>query len=345
MRDATEFEELRPMLFAIAYRILGSVVEAEDAVQETWVRWQETPTEPRSTRAFLTTVVTRIAIDVLRSARSRRESYVGPWFPEPLTTDPYDDPERSAELADSVSAAALVLLERLSPVERAVFVLRDVFGFGYAEIAATVQRTEGACRQMASRARRHVREGRPRFDVDRAAADELADRFLDAVRAGDVEGLREVLAADAVLLADAGGKAPSWQGRGTLAGEKLVRLLVSVAPSFDTVGVVVERTTLNGQPGMILRDAHGGTMATWTLDVGDGRIQTIRATLNPDKLQHLGAVADTWAVYARARQERRQPGGGSAGPAPAGSGPSGAGAEGAESEGAGAEGAERPPHS
>ncbi len=160
MTRAEEFEELRPLLFAIAYRILGSVSEAEDAVQETWLRLQASPTRPTSTKAFLSAVVTRISIDVLRSARRRREEYVGEWFPEPLLTDPYEDPERSAELADSLSMAALLLLERLTPLERAVFVLREVFGFGFPEVASAVGRSEAACRQLAVRARRHM-DGTP----------------------------------------------------------------------------------------------------------------------------------------------------------------------------------------
>ena len=156
MTRTQDFEQLRPLLSAIAYRILGSVTEAEDAVQDTWLRYETSPTEPKSTKAFLSAVVTRISIDVLRSARVRREEYAGPWFPEPLLTDPYQDPERSAELADSVSMAALVLLERLSPLERAVFVLREVFGFGFPEVASAVGRSEVACRQLAVRARRHA---------------------------------------------------------------------------------------------------------------------------------------------------------------------------------------------
>ena len=159
MTRAEEFEQLRPLLFAIAYRILGRVTEAEDAVQESWLRYQATPTDPHSAKAFLSAVVTRISIDVLRSAQVRREEYAGPWFPEPLLTDPYQDPERSAELADSVSMAALLLLERLTPLERAVFVLREVFGFGFAEVARAVGRSEPACRQLALRARRHMRDG------------------------------------------------------------------------------------------------------------------------------------------------------------------------------------------
>ena len=156
MRRAEEFEELRPLLFSIGYRILGSVSEAEDAVQETWLRYEASPTEPASAKAFLSAVVTRVSINVLRSARHRREDYVGPWLPDPLITDPYEDPARSAELSDSVSMAALLLLERLSPLERAVFVLRDVFAFDFPEIASAVGRSEAACRQLAVRARRHM---------------------------------------------------------------------------------------------------------------------------------------------------------------------------------------------
>ncbi|HEU0041861.1 MAG TPA: RNA polymerase sigma factor SigJ, partial [Jiangellaceae bacterium] len=210
MTRAEEFEQLRSLLFAIAYRILGSVVEAEDAVQETWLRYEASPTQPTSTKAFLSAVVTRISIDVLRSARVRREEYVGAWFPEPLLTDPYEDPARSAELADSVSMAALLLLERLSPLERAVFVLREVFGFGFPEVASAVGRSEAACRQLAVRARRHMDAGRPRFQADRRERDELAARFLDALREGDVDGLRELLAADVQMVGDSGGKAPAF---------------------------------------------------------------------------------------------------------------------------------------
>ncbi|MEW2043479.1 sigma-70 family RNA polymerase sigma factor, partial [Streptomyces sp. NPDC005534] len=180
MSKVEEFEELRPLLFSIAYRILGSVSEAEDAVQETWLRYDGSATRPTSAKAFLSATVTRIAIDVLRSARVRREAYVGPWFPEPLLSDPYEDPARAVELADSVSVAALLLLERLSPLERSVFVLRDVFAFDFDEIARAVGRSEAACRQLLVRARRHMADGRPRFTADREQRQELATRFFDA---------------------------------------------------------------------------------------------------------------------------------------------------------------------
>jgi len=199
---AEEFEQLRPLLFAIAYRILGSMSEAEDAVQETWLRYEASPTPHTSIKAFLSAVVTRISIDVLRSARFRREKYVGQWLSEPLLTDPYEDPERSAELADSLSMAALLLLER------AVFVLREVFGFSFPEIASAVGRSEAACRQLAVRARCHMDAGRPRFEADRREREELAERFFDAFREGDVDGLRELLAADVQMVWDGGGQAP-----------------------------------------------------------------------------------------------------------------------------------------
>ncbi|MFB9235651.1 RNA polymerase sigma-70 factor [Plantactinospora siamensis] len=304
MTRTEEFEQLRPLLFSIAYRILGSVSEAEDAVQETWLRYESSPTQPRSVRAFLSTTVSRIAIDVLRSARVRREEYFGQWFPEPLLADPYTDPERSAELADSVSMAALLLLERLSPLERAVFVLREVFGFGFAEVAAAVGRSEAACRQLAVRARRHMDAGRVRFDADRRERTELAGRFLDAFRDGDVAALRELLAADVRLVGDSGGNAPLW-GRGIFGADNVTRVLAAMITPFRRVGGVVQPHEVNGQPGAIFRDSGGRIVNTWTLDVLDGQVQTIRAVLNPDKLRHLGPVADAWAILDQANRLRR----------------------------------------
>jgi RNA polymerase sigma-70 factor (ECF subfamily) len=301
---AEEFEQLRPLLFAIAYRILGSVSEAEDAVQETWLRYEASPAPPRSAKAFLSAVVTRISIDVLRSARRRREEYVGQWFPEPLLSDPYQDPERSAELADSVSMAALVLLERLTPLERAVFVLREVFGFGFPEVASAVGRSEAACRQLAARARRHMDAGRPRFAADRREREELAGRFFDAFREGDVEGLRELLAADVQLVGDSGGKAPQW-GRGIFGAENVARVLAALVAPFVRIGGVVEPRQVNGQPGAVFRDRDGKVINTWALDIRDRQIQTIRTVLNPDKLGHLGPVADARAVIREATRARR----------------------------------------
>jgi len=301
---AEEFEELRPLLFSIAYRLLGSVTEAEDAVQETWLRWQASPTQPTSAKAFLSATVTRISIDVLRSARVRREKYAGPWFPEPLLTDPYQDPERSAELADSVSMAALLLLERLSPLERAVFVLREVFGFGFPEVASAVGRSEAACRQLAVRARRHMDTGRPRFEADRREREELAARFFGALREGDVDGLRELLAADVQLVGDGGGKAPTLV-RSIIGAEKVARVLASVFPRLVRVDVTLEPREVNGQPGAIFRDRDDRVLLTVMLDVLDGQIQTIRSVSNPDKLGHVGPVADAWAVAREVNEARR----------------------------------------
>jgi RNA polymerase sigma-70 factor, ECF subfamily len=298
-----EFTELRPLLFAIAYRILGSVSEAEDAVQETWLRYESTATEPTSVKSFLSAVVTRISIDVLRSARVRRETYVGPWLPEPLLTDPYHDPERSAELADSVSMAALVLLERLSPLERAVFVLREVFGFGFAEIATAVDRSAAACRQLAVRSRRHMEEGRPRFAADRRAREELAARFVDAFRAGDVDGLKELLAADVQTVSDGGDKGPGLT-RAIVGADNVARLIAAFAPLMPGI-VRVEPREVNHQPGAILLDRDDRVLAIMALDVLDGRILTIRAVINPDKLEHLGPVADAWRLREEVQARRR----------------------------------------
>ncbi|GGR36642.1 RNA polymerase sigma-70 factor [Streptomyces netropsis] len=305
MSKVEEFEELRPLLFSIAYRILGSVGEAEDAVQETWLRFDGSSTRPTSTKAFLSATVTRISIDVLRSARVRREQYVGPWFPEPLLSDPYQDPARAVELADSVSMAALVLLERLSPLERAVFVLREVFGFGFDEIATAVERSEAACRQLLVRARRHMQAGRPRFEADRQERQELAARFFDALREGDVTGLQELLAADVAMVGDGGGKSPAL-ARAIVGAEKAARLLASVFPWLLRVDVTFELREVNGQPGAIFRDRDGKVLYAMVLDVLDGQIQTIRSVSNPDKLGHLGPVADAWATDRELKQARRQ---------------------------------------
>ncbi|WP_116951878.1 RNA polymerase sigma-70 factor [Jiangella endophytica] len=304
MTRAEEFEQLRPLLFSIAYRITGSVTEAEDAVQETWLRWDASAAQPASAKAFLSAVVTRISINVLRSARVRREEYVGHWFPEPLLTDPYSDPERSAELADSVSTAALLLLERLSPLERAVFVLREVFGFGFGEIASAVGRSEAACRQLVVRSRRHMNEGRPRFEADRREREALATQLFDAFTEGDVDRLRELLAADVRLIADSGGKGPQWAG-GFFGAEQVTRVLAALLPPFVQIGGVVEPHQVNGQPGAIFRDRDGKVVNTWTLDIVDGQIQTIRTVSNPDKLGHVGPVANGWAVLRETQQARR----------------------------------------
>ncbi|MFR9796957.1 RNA polymerase sigma-70 factor [Streptomyces sp. MS06] len=305
MGKVEEFQELRPLLFSISYRLLGSVSEAEDAVQETWLRFDRSTTPAASVRAFLSATVTRISIDVLRSARVRREQYVGPWFPEPLLSDPYQDPARSAELADSVSMAALILLERLSPLERSVFVLREVFGFGFGDVASAVGRSEAACRQLLVRARRHMEAGRTRFEADRRKRQELAERFFDALREGEVAGLRELLAADVQMAGDGGGRAPQL-ARAVVGAENVARLLASVFPLLPRVDVKCEPQEVNGQPGAVFRDRDGRVLHVLALDVLDGRIRTIRSVINPDKLGHLGPVADAWAVDGEVRRARRQ---------------------------------------
>ncbi|WP_024754699.1 RNA polymerase sigma-70 factor [Streptomyces exfoliatus] len=305
MSKVEEFEELRPLLFSIAYRILGSVSEAEDAVQESWLRYDGSDTRPTSTKAFLSATVTRISIDVLRSARIRREEYVGPWFPEPLLNDPYEDPARSAELADSVSMAALLLLERLSPLERAVFLLREVFGFAFEDVAEAVGRSEAACRQLLVRARRHMEAGRPRFTPDRKERQELATRFFDALKDGDVEGLQGLLAADVQLVGDGGGKTPQL-ARAVAGAQNVARLLASVFPWLLRIDVSLTSAEVNGQPGAVFRDRDGRILHTMALDVVDGRIQAIRSVSNPDKLGHLGPVADAWAVTDEVKQARRR---------------------------------------
>ena len=307
MSRIEEFQDLRPMLFSIAYRLLGSVSEAEDAVQETWIRYESSTAPVKSTRAFLAAVVTRISIDVLRSARVQREEYIGEWLPEPLLTDPYEDPEKSVELADTVSMAALLLLERLSPLERAVFVLRDVFSFDFNDIAAAVGRSEAACRKLAERARQHMEAGRPRFEADRKARDTLAARFFDALREGNVDSLRNLLAADVALVGDGGGKAP--QVARTIAGaEDVARVLSTFLPMLLQIDVTFEPHEVNGQPGAIFRDRDARVLYAVTLEVVSGRIQTIRAVSNPDKLGHLGPVADGWGVAREVQQARRAAG-------------------------------------
>ncbi|MFE5208911.1 RNA polymerase sigma-70 factor [Streptomyces sp. NPDC056600] len=306
MNKVEEFEELRPLLFSIAYRILGSVGEAEDAVQETWLRYDASATRPDSVKAYLSTTVTRLAIDVLRSARVRREEYVGPWLPEPLLNDPYEDPERAAELSDSVSMAALLLLERLTPLERSVFVLREVFAFGFGEIAEAVGRSEAACRQLLVRARRHMNEGRPRFEADRRERQALAARFFEALSQGDVDGLRTLLSADVQSVGDGGGKAPQL-ARAVVGADRVARLFASVYPPMAEAGITGEEHEINGQAGAVFRDRGGRVLHALVLDILDGRIQAIRCVINPDKLRHLGPVADAWALHREVKQTLGRP--------------------------------------
>jgi RNA polymerase sigma-70 factor (TIGR02957 family) len=291
-------DELRPVAFAIAYRMLGSVTEAEDVVQETLLRIHqalEAGERIASPRAFAATVTTRLAINELHSARARRERYVGDWLPEPIITDGVDDPARHAETADSLSLAMLVLLESLSPEQRAVLLLRDVFDYGYPEIAAIVGKSESNVRQLATRARRHVeqrRGGWVRFQTTREQRDELAQRFFQAAEQGDLAGLEALLAADVQLTGDGGGKAPalarSLRGRNRVARTLInwVRLVARVP------GGSVRPVEVNGGPGALFLDGQQRLISVLALDIAGGQIRSISGIVNPDKLRHLGPVAD-----------------------------------------------------
>jgi len=246
-----ELEALRRHGFGVAYRMLGSVSEAEDVAQEALLRLTRQDTPIDEPAAWMTTVVTRLSINVLRSARARRESYVGPWLPEPLVEDPAPGPASRAELADSLSLALLVLLERLTPVERAAYLLREVFGYEYAEIAGVIERTEVNSRQLVTRARKHLQASRPRFDADEVARDALLERFLAAAEDGDLEALEELLAKDAVLYADSGGKAMAPQE--PLVGATLIARFMAAVAQVRAPSRVFERVRVNGQPGRLLR--------------------------------------------------------------------------------------------
>ena len=302
---ASEFNELRPLLFSIAYRMLSSVADAEDVVQDAFLRFQRARsdrTKIASTKAYLSAVVTRLAIDQLRSARQRRETYSGQWLPEPILTDD-EEPDRVVERADSLSMAFLLVLERLSPVERAVFLLHDVFAFDYEEIAEIVERSPTNCRQLASRARRHVEEEKPRFEPSRKARDELASRFFAAVTKGELDGLVSMLASDVVVYGDGGGKAPQWS-RPIVGRDRVARLFVGMSGQMARAGVALELRQFNGQPGALTRDRDGHVASVFVLEIEGGVIHSIRSIINPDKLGHLGPVADAWQLAHEAAQNR-----------------------------------------
>jgi RNA polymerase sigma-70 factor (TIGR02957 family) len=287
-------EQLRPSAFAIAYRMLGSVAEAEDVVQEALLRLHsalEGGERIESPRAYLATVTTRLSIDVLRSARVRRESYVGEWLPEPLVTDSSADPARHAEMADSLSLAFLVLLERLSPEQRAVFLLHDVFDYGYGEVAEIVGKSEDNARQLAARARRHVEEQKPRFDASRERREELAHRFFAAAEEGELGALESLLADDVVLHGDGGGKVPAL-ARALFGSRRVARTLGAwFRQGAKVPEAEIREVEVNGQPGAVLM-AGGGVVSVMALDIADGRVQSIRSIVNPDKLGHVGELAD-----------------------------------------------------
>ena len=299
MTESTMLTELRPLVFSIAYRMLGSVAEAEDIAQETLLRAHREladGTEIASPKAYLTAIATRLSIDHLRSARVRREAYVGPWLPEPLLTgagaDPRIDLVADAERSDELSLAFLLVLERLTPVERAVFLLHEAFDYTFAEIAEVVGKTPDNCRQIAARARRHVIAARPRFEPSREAREDLAARFLAAARDGDLDGLLAMLAEDAVFTGDGGGKAAAFPEPLVGAARVAHAMRALFRQGARAGGVTVTPTEVNGQPGWVAREADGAVIVVMTLEIAGGRVTGIRSIVNPDKLGHLGPVSD-----------------------------------------------------
>jgi RNA polymerase sigma-70 factor (TIGR02957 family) len=297
---AAAHDTLRPLMFSVAYRMLGSVAEAEDVVQDAFLRMHRSMrngSRPESPEAYATTVATRLAIDTLRSARHRRETYVGTWLPEPLVESDADDPAWQIEMDETVSLAFLVVLERLSPVERAVFLLRDVFGYAYSDIARVVGKSEANCRQQLLRARRHIDAARPRFEARSEEHRALTELFLTAVREGDVGGLERLLADDVVFHADGGGKAPAIQE--PLHGvTRVARFLTGLVRRGEPLGVWMEPALANGQPALRLLGADGALLGVLGLEIAGGQVVALRNQINPDKLAHLGPVGDLNALMA-----------------------------------------------
>jgi len=297
-----DYAEFRPLMFSIAYRMTGSISDTEDIVKEAFIRLTRVLRDGASIdspKAYLATATTRLAISHLRSARVRRESYVGSWLPEPLLADApggpgpraEPDPAERAEMSDSLSMAFLVLLESLTPTERAVFLLHEVFGYEYREIAGITGKSEANCRQILARARHHIDEGKPRFDASREQRDEVARRFFAAAGGGDMAALLELLAPDVVMVGDGGGKA--WATAQPLSGaEHVARFVLGLYRRAPKMGVRVEPAWVNGQPGGVAYDAEGRVVSVFALDIADGRVQTVRSVVNPDKLHHLGPVSD-----------------------------------------------------
>ena len=291
MGDAFEepFEEHRNLLFAVAYRMLGTAADAEDAVQDAWLRWSAADrSNVNDPKGYLVRITTNVALDRLRSARAKRETYVGPWLPEPMLTSP--DVAEEAELSESVSMAMLVVLETLSPLERAVFVLREVFGYPYAEIAEALDRSEASVRQLGTRARKHVEARRPRFEAGGAQRRRATERFLEAVVGGDVNRLLEALAPDVALWTDGGGKVRA--ALRIIHGARKVGRWLSSVTGVPYAGVAPEdmrirRVYLNGDPALVV-DGPAGPISTVTADVDDeGRVQAVHLVANPDKLAAL----------------------------------------------------------
>ena len=287
---ADSFQSYRDLLFAVAYRMLGTVADAEDAVQDTWIRWSSAPRgDVAEPKAYLVRIVTNTSLDRLRLAKARRESYVGPWLPEPLLTGP--DVADRTELAESVSVAMLVVLESLTPEERAVFLLREVFGFRHAEIAETLGRSEAGVRQLAHRAREQVQARRPRFEVDSGQQREVTQRFLAAAMGGDLHELMAVLAPDVVMVSDGGGKAQAAL-RPIIGAAKVARFLLGISDrpymGIERGDLTVETVAINGSTGLLVT-GHGQVIAAATAVVADGRVTAIQLVANPDKLRAISA--------------------------------------------------------
>jgi RNA polymerase sigma-70 factor (TIGR02957 family) len=297
-------DDMRPVSFAIAYRMLGSVSEAEDIVQEALLRVHqalEDGEQIASPRAFVATVTTRLAINELRSARARRERYVGEWLPEPIITDGADDPAQHAEMADSLSLAMLVLLESLSPEQRAVLLLHDVFDYDYQQIAEIVGKSQDNVRQLATRARRHVEQRRPRFQTTREQREELTQRFFQAAEQGDLSGLEALLADDVRLTGDGGGKAPAL-ARAQQGRSRVARLVINWFRLAARVpGVSARPVEVNGGPGALYLDAQGGVLAVMALEITGGQVRGINSIVNPDKLAHIGPVGDIASLLRSSR--------------------------------------------
>jgi RNA polymerase sigma-70 factor (ECF subfamily) len=293
--------ELRGLMFSIAYQMTGRVSEAEDLVQEAFFRLERARRSGvvvESPKAYLATATTRLAIDHMRSARIRRESYVGTWLPEPIVADLHESPEQMAELSDSLSMAFLVLLESLSPVERAVFLLREVFDYDYEDIAQITGKSEANCRQIFARARQHLKAHHARYEASTEQSEALAQSFLAAALDGDLGQLVDMLAADAVFCSDGGGKATSV-GQPLHGRDRVAAFVAALFGQASQRGITVEPVLVNGGPGLITHDFQGRVVSVLSLEVLDGVIQTVRGVVNPDKLQHLGAVSDILRLPSR----------------------------------------------
>jgi RNA polymerase sigma-70 factor (ECF subfamily) len=282
------FNEHRRLLFSLAYRMLGSVADAEDIVQEAYLRWQSAKDEEiRAPKAYLSTIVTNLCINQLQSARVKREEYIGPWLPEPLITDENQDPMRNIQMADSLSMAFMILLESLTPTERACFLLREVFDYDYEEVARMVGKSEANCRQMVSRARQHVRERRTRFDSPREMQSRLTEQFMKACASGDLEGLMSILAEDVSVTSDGGGKVTA--ARKPIHGaDRVARFFTGLVNKAGASRISVRPTEVNGQPGFITY-FNGHLVNVVALDIADDRIRDIYIVVNPDKLRNLSS--------------------------------------------------------